>query len=60
MFLKNSLIHDNTIHIQHQEFHDKVQSYKKLVIKTKRIYTKQFHREMRSLKSSNRMTKKEL
>ena len=53
MLLKNSLIHDNTTHIQHQEFHKKVQSYKKLVIKTKQIYTKQFHREIRSLKSRN-------
>ena len=53
MLLKNSLMHDNTTHIQHQEFHKKVQSYKKLVIKTKQIYTKQFHREIRSLKSRN-------
>ena len=53
MLLKNSLIHDNATHIQHQEFHKKVQSYKKLVIKTKQIYTKQFHREIRSLKSRN-------
>ena len=53
MLLKNSLIHDNTTHIQHQEFHKKVKSYKKLVIKTKQIYTKQFHREIRSLKSRN-------
>ena len=53
MLLKNSLIHDNTTHIQHQEFHEKVKSYKKLVIKTKQIYTKQFHREIRSLKSRN-------
>ena len=50
-FLKNSLIHDNTTHIQHQEFHEKVQSYKKRVIKTKQIYTKPFHREIRSFKS---------
>ena len=53
MLLKNSLMHDNTTHIQHQEFHKKGQSYKKLVIKTKQIYTKQFHRKIRSLKSRN-------
>ena len=51
--LKNSLIHDKTTYIQHQEFQEKVQSYKKLVIKTKQIYTKQYHKEIRSLKSRN-------
>ena len=34
MFLKNSCIHENTTHIQHQEFHERVKSYKKLVLKT--------------------------
>ena len=52
-FLKNSLIHDNTTHIQHQEFHEKVKSYKKLVIKPLQIYTKQFHIEIRGLESRN-------
>ena len=51
--LKNSLIDDNTTYIQHHEFQEKVQSHKKLVIKTKKIYTKHYHREMRSLKSRN-------
>ena len=41
------------LHIYSQEFHEKVQSYKKLVIKTKQIYAKQFYREIRSLKSRN-------
>ena len=53
MFLKKPLLHDNTTHIQHQECHEKVTFYKKLVIETKQIYTKQFHREIRSLKYRN-------
>ena len=32
---------------------ENVKSYKKLVFKTKQKYTKQFHREIRSLKSRN-------
>ena len=50
MFLKNSMIHDNTAHIQHQEFHEKVKSYKKRWSLKPNKYTLSSFTESRSFK----------
>ena len=53
MSLKKSLNVDSSSGTHLQLFHEHVKKYKKLVLKTKKKYTKKFHSEIRNLKSRN-------
>ena len=51
MTIKNSLKH--VCNPQYQLFHEHVKQYKKIVSKTKKIYTRKFHSDIRKLKTKN-------
>ncbi len=53
MCLKDSLNMGNVTLEQHQEFETHFKTYKKCVTKSKRSYTKEFHSEIRNLKTRN-------
>ena len=51
MTIKNSLKH--VCNPQYQLFHEHVKQYKNVVSKTKKIYTRKFHSDIRKLKTKN-------
>ena len=53
MFEKNSLSNSNVTAEERNEFHESVKTYKKTVPKTKKLYIKKFHDDIRCLKTQN-------